>query len=145
MTDVGEPFVVDASITLSWCFESETSARTDGVLGLLEHTRAVAPAVWVLEVANGLRSAERRGRIDLAELSSLTNVLLALPIDLDRVITLEEATGRVLTLARSFELTVYDAAYLDVSLRLGLRLATADDRLTRAALAAGVGLVDPST
>jgi predicted nucleic acid-binding protein len=143
MTDAGEPFVVDASITLSWCFEDGTTEQTDGVLGRLEQGRAIAPMVWTLEVANGLRSAERRGRINVGELPSLTNLLLALPIDLDGAVTLEDATGRVLSLAHSFGLSVYDAAYLDLALRRGLELATADTELTRAALEAGVGLVEP--
>jgi predicted nucleic acid-binding protein len=55
-------FVVDASVALAWCFADETSDYADRILGRLEQDDAVAPAIWPLELANGLRTAERRGR-----------------------------------------------------------------------------------
>jgi predicted nucleic acid-binding protein len=39
-------------------------------------------------------------------------------------------------------LTAYDAAYLELALRTGLPLATLDDDLRKAALTAGVALVE---
>jgi predicted nucleic acid-binding protein len=57
-------FVVDASVALAWCFDDQASGTADEVLGRLEHEEAIAPAIWPLEVANGLRTAERRGRLD---------------------------------------------------------------------------------
>jgi len=56
-------FVVDASVTLAWCFEDELSQRADEVLERLTTEDAVAPSTWPLDVANGLRSAERRNRL----------------------------------------------------------------------------------
>ncbi len=139
---VAEPFVVDASITLSWCFEDESSPSADAVLARLEHDRAVAPSVWTLEVSNAIRSAQRRGRLSEAETPALVALLLALPIDVDDGLTLDDSTGRVLQLARSFDLSTYDAAYLDLALRRGLPIASVDDRLVAAALAAGVAVLD---
>jgi predicted nucleic acid-binding protein len=138
---VAEPFVVDASITLSWCFEDESSPAADDVLARLESGRAVAPSVWTLEVSNALRSAQRRGRLTDVETPVLISLLLALPIDVDDTLSLDETTGRVLHLARSFDLSSYDAAYLDLALRHGLAIATVDDRLATAAQAAGVAVL----
>jgi len=45
--------------------------------------------------------------------------------------------GDLLNLARKHRLTAYDAAYLELALRLDLPLATVDDRLMRAARAEG--------
>ena len=56
----GRGLVIDASIALSWCFEDESSALTDAVLQRLSITPAIAPPVWPLEVANGLRSRSIR-------------------------------------------------------------------------------------
>ncbi len=135
---VAEPFVVDASITLSWCFEDESSPAADDVLARLETGRAVAPCVWTLEVSNAIRSAQRRGRLTDVETPALVSLLLALPIDIDDPLTLDDATGRVLQLARSFDLSSYDAAYLDLALRRGVAIASVDERLVAAARTAGV-------
>lgn len=134
--------VVDASIALSWCFEDELSPLADTVLDRLLHERAITPAIWPLEVANGLRSGERRGRLDEHSIRVAARLLMTLPITVEEPPRLEDAVGRVLHLARSVGLTVYDAAYLDLAMRHGLPLATVDEQLTRAAIAAGVELVE---
>lgn len=143
MTGAARAFVVDASMALSWCFEGEDSPRSDTVLARLEHDRAIAPAIWPLEVANGLRTAERRGRLDEGSVSEVTRLLMTLPILVEEPLALDAALERVLPLARMVGLTAYDASYLDLATRHGLPLATADDQLARAARASGVELVEP--
>ena len=133
-------FVLDASITLAWCFVDQSSEMADRVLGQLEGEEALAPAIWPLEVANGLRAAERRGRLDLADLAQVRELLTALPVEVERV-TLDTALGEVAEFARQLDLTAYDAAYLALAARRGIPLATADDRLRRACEQAGVELV----
>jgi predicted nucleic acid-binding protein len=135
-------FVVDASIALAWCFEDEADAAADEALARLEGEDAVAPSIWSLEVANGLRSAERRGRIDEREIPGVVRLLTALPIAIEAG-SLERALGDVLQLARALGLSTYDAAYVDIALRKGLPLATADDYLAQAAVAAGALLLEP--
>ena len=48
-------FVIDASITLAWCFADEPSDTADRVLGRLVRDVAVVPSIWPLEIANGLK------------------------------------------------------------------------------------------
>ena len=133
-------FVLDASITLAWCFVDESSEMADRVLAQLEGEEAIAPAIWPLEVANGLRTAERRGRLDLADRAQVRELLTALPVEVEGV-PLDTALGEVSELARQLDLTPYDASYLALAARRGLPLATADDRLRRACAQAGVELV----
>ena len=133
-------FVIDASVTLGWCFEDESSAEADRVLARLEQEEALAPAHWPLEVANALRTAERRGRMDAAELPRLRALLAALPVEVAPV-ELTTATGGVLEAARTYDLTAYDAAYLDLAAIRGLPLATVDARLRAACARAGVDVV----
>ena len=59
-------------------------------------------------------------------------------------VTLDRAPNEadVLSLARRHQLTVYDAAYLELARRDGLALATLDAALQRAARAEGVGLIE---
>jgi predicted nucleic acid-binding protein len=54
------------------------------------------------------------------------------------------AAAELLGLALRFGLSAYDAAYLELALRLQLLLATADAALRDAVLASGVGLAEPA-
>ncbi len=132
-------FVVDASVTLAWCFADEVSELAERVLDRLAGEEALAPAIWPLEVANGLRTAERRGRLELADLAQVRELLLALPVQAEGV-PLDAALGEVSELARALELSAYDAAYLALAARRGLALATVDERLRQASALAGVEL-----
>jgi len=121
-------FVVDASMTLAWCFDDEASEATDAVLRRLLLEGAIAPAHWSLEVGNGLRFGERRGRIDRAKLPVVESLLRDLlvdvvPVDIPMML-------RAVDIARRHDITVYDAAYLDLAASRGLGLATIDQRLS---------------
>jgi predicted nucleic acid-binding protein len=132
--------VVDASVTLAWCFADEVSSAADAALDRLADEGAVVPAIWPFEVANGLRTAQRRGRLDLSDVARLRSLLLALPIEVEGI-DLATALGEVSEVAGSLDLTAYDAAYLALAARRAVPLATADERLRSAAIAAGVELV----
>ena len=133
-------FVIDASVVLAWCFGDESSADADRALARLENEEAVAPAHWPLEVANAIRTAERRGRIDPSELPRLRSLLATLPVEVAPV-DLAAATGGVLEAARIHDLTAYHAAYLHLAAVRGVPLATIDDRLRTACARAGVAMV----
>ena len=130
-------FVIDASVTLAWCFADESSGEADAVLDRLEREAVLAPAHWPLEIANALRTAERRGRLDATDLPRLRALLAALPVEIVPV-ELATATGGVLEAARTYGLTAYDAAYLDLAAVKAVPLATIDDRLRDACAHAGV-------
>lgn len=134
-------FVLDASVALAWVFDDEASPAADRVLERLEHEPAIAPAHWPLEVANALRTAERRGRLGVADLPRLRAMLTSLPIEIVPV-ELSTAIG-VLDSARKHELSAYDAAYLDLAYVRDIELATVDRRLRGACKTAGIGLAVP--
>jgi len=129
--------VLDASITLCWCFEEEATQATDLLLERLFRESAAVPMFWNLEVANVLALAERRRRITRADATEFISLLETLMIDLDEETPLR-AFGRVLDLARSERLTAYDAAYLELAMRLGVPVATKDPALAAAATRLGV-------
>lgn len=132
--------VVDASVVLAWCFADETNAVADRVLDRLGTETAIAPAIWPLEVANGLRSAQRRGRIDEAEIDRVRAFLLALPIEVEAM-SLDVALRFVMNEAIGLDLSAYDAAYLWLARSRGLALATVDDRLATASARVGVRVI----
>ena len=85
--------------------------------------------------------AHRRKRITVEELAEITESLKALPITVDS----PDAEGvlQLPSLALKHQLTAYDAAYLELALRLTLPIATKDGALKRAMDACGVKPVQP--
>lgn len=131
-------FVLDCSVTLPWFFADEADGYADGILHLLASEEATAPAVWPLEVVNGLVGAERRGRLTSDDVSSALAMLGELEIAVEQE---TPALTAVLAVAREYRLTAYDAAYLELAMRRNLPLATNDRDLAAAAKLAGVGTV----
>jgi len=132
-------FVLDASVTLAWLLGDERSAEADGVLERLRKGRALVPALWISETANGLIAAERRGRITKQDTSLAIELLDALPIEI--VPEARDTLPRVHRLGVDLGLTAYDATYLDLAIGTRSELATLDDDLRRAARARRVKLV----
>lgn len=134
-------FVVDASMTLSWCFEAESTPFTEAILdSLTKDFEALVPAIWPLEMANALLVGERLKRVTTAEVSSILKRIVDLPISVDPI-RVESAFGTILFLARKEHLSEYDASYIELALREGVPLATLDERLRHAASNSGVPLI----
>jgi len=125
---------------MAWCFEDEADRYADHVLDLLVENEAIAPSLWPLEVANVLLSAERGRRLTEADTSKFVHILSQLPITVDQE-TVDRALSEILFLGRKYELSAYDAAYLELAMREGVELATRDKELRKAATKCGVKLV----
>src|SRR5260370_9036413 len=87
------------------------------------------PADWMLEVTNALLVAERRKRIAAASVNHAVGILRQLPIRADAE-TDDQAGRQTLELARRHLLSIYDAAYLELALRLGAGLPSLAEPLT---------------
>ncbi len=135
-------FVLDCSVTMAWCFDDEATPYTDGVRDSLADLRAVVPSTWPHEAANATIVGERRGRLDEARSRRFFVLLAALPIRLDEE-TSNRAFGDIVHLARAYQLSAYDADYLELAIRRGLPLACLDGKLKTAATAAGVVVFSP--
>ena len=132
-------FVLDASVALMWCFETDASGYANAVLDSLASATAAAPAIWPLEIGNALIVAERRGLSETADSTRFLSLLRKLPITLEQE-TPRRMFGEILTLARDQQLSTYDASYLDLAMRSGLPIATRDRALRQAARRCGVGI-----
>ncbi|MFM8608479.1 MAG: type II toxin-antitoxin system VapC family toxin [Hyphomicrobiales bacterium] len=137
--------VVDASVAARWLSKDGSPADIAYSNGILErltlpNERAHVPCHWSLEITNVATRGERMGYIE----RSMVEYFLQLIEDIDFQIDVEAST-RALTdltdLAREFRLTPYDAAYLELAMRLECPLATLDKDLRRAAERAGVEVV----
>jgi predicted nucleic acid-binding protein len=130
-------FVLDGSVAVAWCFPDEQAPYPQAVLDSLAAARALVPSLWPLEVGNSLLVGERRRRSTQADTTHWLGFLNSLPISIDDE-TPSRAWQETLSLARAQNLSVYDAAYLELALRRDLPLASLDERLKAAAVVLGV-------
>jgi predicted nucleic acid-binding protein len=135
-------FVLDASVALAWFLDRPTSQYADHVRQLLlRGDRAVVPILWQLEIANGFITAERRRVLtpsDTVEALQNLDAVVAEAIENSQDTV---SMRRALHTAREFQLTAYDAVYLETALRQELPLATLDRQLLVAASKAGVEIL----
>lgn len=119
-------------MTMAWCFEDESTGYTDSVLECLTNRTAVVPALWNLEVANVLLLAEKKNRITKDQSIEFIDILSTLPIIVDPS-TSSRAMHSIYALAFHANLTIYDAAYLELAIREKIPLLTLDKDLINAA------------
>ncbi len=134
--------VLDASIALSWFVDHPVAVDAERVRGFLSKgVIALIPAIWELEMINGFVKAERRQTLSKDEVDraffELTELRRA-SIQLDSgFVSLQDT----LAIARTHQLTSYDASYIELARRLDLALTTLDAGLKAAAGKAGVKLL----
>jgi len=131
--------VLDSSATLAWSLDDEQDYAPGLLDAVTAAETAVVPMHWLLEVANGLCMAVRRRRLALDEPILVLAHIRELPIIID-LETTSRGWQEIPALAKTHGLTVYDAAYLELAMRLDAPLATLDQELSRAARAAKVPL-----
>ena len=130
-------FVLDASIAAVWAFDDEDHEAAVMARQALIDDPAFAPSLWWFELRNTLLVNERRKRITEIQVTRFLHTLASLPIQLD----FDPNERDVLSLARRHRLTVYDASYLELSLRLALPVATLDGELIAAARSEHIKLI----
>lgn len=134
-------FVVDANVTGAWLLGDSLTSAEEGLLqSLAEGERARVPSIWSFEVANVLRRSRRAGRFTREESAAAFDRLRQLPIEVERE-PLAWLFHAVSSLADEQDLTIYDAAYLELARRDRLPLATRDRKLRSAAESIGVELI----
>ncbi len=134
-------FILDASVALAWFVDAPIPPYAERVRRMLiDGDRGVVPALWHVEVANGLAVAQRRRVLSAADLDIclgyIDNLIVALESRAELV-----STRAALKLAQDYGVSAYDAVYLLEALNTGLAIATLDRVLRVAAHRAGVEVV----
>lgn len=133
--------VLDSSVVLAWVLDDEDRLGPDLLRRLTTTEVATVPCHWILEVTNGLQMAVRRRRLAADDPPRLLARIGKQPIQVDAQTPIR-GWNEIPALAARFELTTYDAAYLELAIRLDAPLATLDQELAQAARAAGVPLFE---
>lgn len=133
------PFVLDNSVVTGWYLPDQATAYGEAIATRLESDKALVPTLWQLELANVLKTACTRGKLELETARQILDALGKLPIEIDT----SPAPGQrqLFELAMRHKLSSYDAAYLELAMRHGLPIATQDAQLKEAAIAAGVSVL----
>jgi predicted nucleic acid-binding protein len=132
--------VLDSSATLAWIYQDEQGDLPAQIFEQVTASGAWVPLLWRLEVANGLRTGLRQGRIDLPDRDAALSDMATLYIQIDSETDLHAWTT-TLRLSDALGLTVYDASYLELAQRRALPLATLDEPLRVAARACRVPVI----
>lgn len=131
--------VLDASVALSWIYKREKSEENQiakCVLEKIETCEVIVPALFHFEVTNSLLVNERRKLITEAEAIEFFSLISDLPLTTDSA-TPASLRNLIHLLGREYDLTAYDACYLELSLRTNSTLATFDVKLASAMRKAG--------
>lgn len=138
---MSDPFVIDSSVGIGWVHPSQANELTKR---LLEDAKGGAviyvPSLWHLEIANALLVFVRRKLISEAQREIGLTLLSQLRVIIDDQ-TNRLAFSAISELAAKHSLSAYDAAYLELSRRKSLPLATRDEALRAAAKKIGVKLL----
>lgn len=130
-------FVLDVSVAAKWFLPDERCAFADALLERVMGEGAYAPALFRWEIESVLLAAERAERIAPDDVDAALDALRDIPLILEPAGERMFA-GAEVQLARHYDLTPYDAAYLALAASRRLALATDDAALAYAARDLGV-------
>jgi predicted nucleic acid-binding protein len=116
--------VVDTSVALKWVLDEPNSDRAREAMD----RTLVAPDVWRVEAANGLRRAVRIGELPPEEAPRLLKVLDRAPV---RDLPTPPLVPAGLELALTLGHPIYDCLFLALAIEQDCELLTADDSFVR--------------
>ena len=133
------PFVLDASVTLTWCFEDQSSHYSEAVLAALQTDTAYVPVIWELEVLNALLGAERKKLLSHADCLGFWQSMNSFSV---KRYDAHVQPLELYAIGLEYRLSAYDSTYLELAIKLGLPLASLDKKIRSAAELAGVKLLN---
>ncbi len=137
-------FVLDASVSAGWIIPDKLTDYAIQVRQqLAEGERALVPGLWAIEMANVLAKAARHGTLTASDAEHAMGQLqiLLIPGPKIEMELTAPSVWQIYDAARRYQLSAYDACYLELAHRERLPLATLDKGLRAAAAKAGVALL----
>jgi predicted nucleic acid-binding protein len=124
--------VLDVSVAISWLFVDERDEDSQTMAHAVARYGALVPPLFRWELQNALLTAVRHGRMEPDQVKKHLESVEEIGVETDgSIMALPLTTG--LGLAQRFQLTAYDAAYLELAIRRSAPLMTRDQKLARAA------------
>lgn len=135
--------VVDCSCMMSTVLQDERSNYMENVFVDIINNRynTYVPAVFYLECNNVIISGLRRKRISKEDYENYINIVSRLPLSVDKFSSAVESVYMLGNIAMKYDLTSYDASYLELALRMDAVVATLDKKLIKACEDANITLI----
>ena len=131
-------FILDASLAIAWFFpDPQDDPTAMAKRSLFDERVALVPTIWRAEIVNFVARQHMKGQINAAQEAEILHQIVQLPMG----VVDDPTPAELLALSTRFQLTAYDALYLQAAMVSGEPLATLDAGLARAADLAGVELV----
>jgi len=127
--------VIDASIALAWLLNEPNRRMADEAIEAGLAAGLATPELFWIEVADVLGQRIRRGALAAAQRDEALADLRSVGIVQHQS---AEKLTQIVALSDRHGLTAYDAAYLELAMRLGAALTTLDRDLVAAARAEGL-------
>jgi predicted nucleic acid-binding protein len=124
--------VLDASMAISWLLNEPGSPASE-LNEVLTTNRVTVPGHWPVEIGNALLMAVRRKRIDPGHLAQISAELARLDVAIEPPIEMDQLSA-LIEFAENQGLTLYDAAYVHLSMTSHSTLATLDEAMRKAAM-----------
>jgi hypothetical protein len=136
-----DAFVLYVSACMPWCCEDETTPASEEMLEwAMDGSALHVPSLWTWEILNTVGCHYQAGAHHSGSRQGISRAACQ--------VQYHGGSGpagcgfpRLHALASLHQLTAYDVAYLNLAIRLSLRLATRDDDLMKAARAEGVRIL----
>lgn len=127
--------IIDSSIVIANTMPDEKNHYADRVLQLLSEDKlqAFVPSIFYLECTNVLLMAEKSKRINRNQRQEYLEMIVQLPLDVDHLAANAESISQISQIADNYNLTSYDASYLELAVRKNTPIATLDKKLQTAA------------
>lgn len=123
--------VLNASVAIGWILPDEVALFIPLDGGTVLH----APSVLPYEIVPAMQKASRRKRLTDDGAQRGFDLIETLPLEIH---TVPADPRRIWTFAAEHGVNAYDAAHLELALRLNLPLATTDAKLATSAQSAGI-------
>ena len=131
--------IVDASVALCWFLPGQETPASLAILKQVSAEGVLVPSLWHLEVANHLGRRLRQRALSELDVTIAFELIAKLGVETDKHPW--TAPAEIVAMMMKHNLTAYDAAYLELAIRVGAPLATFDNALLAAASTAGIPVV----
>ena len=123
--------VVDCSFFMSSILPDETQNKVEDIFYRISQREFIVyvPSIFYLECSNVLVSSLSRDHITQESFEEYSNLLKLMPITVDKFSATTESIYSISRLANKYNLSSYDASYLDLAIRLEASIASLDKKL----------------
>jgi len=136
--------VVDCSFIMSSILPDENQAKIENIYKQIDGGiyKVYVPSIFYLECHNVLLCALKRKRINKNNYNDYLEILSSLPISVDNSSSTTDSFYTIGNISNKYNLTSYDASYVDLAIRMSATIATFDKKLANACEQANVGIIE---